>query len=150
MKKLSVLFLFMLPFMFAACGGSKNKQKQEQEKVMVGNDKDEHGCIGSAGYVWSDVLQECIRTFESGLVLAKPDNANDNVHIIFSADSTQVELFFSDDTAKQILDRRGLENGYVWNQEDDDTFNLRQDKEGWPLEKRQERIYSELKKEEVK
>lgn len=32
--------------------------------IMVGNDKDEHGCIWSAGYTWSEVLNECIRPRE--------------------------------------------------------------------------------------
>jgi hypothetical protein len=31
---------------------------------MVGNDSDAHGCIGSAGYVWCEEKQECIRPWE--------------------------------------------------------------------------------------
>jgi len=31
---------------------------------MVGNDKDEHGCIGSAGYSWCEAKQKCLRTWE--------------------------------------------------------------------------------------
>lgn len=31
---------------------------------IVGNDKDEHGCIGSAGYTWCEAKQKCIRSFE--------------------------------------------------------------------------------------
>lgn len=30
----------------------------------VGCDKDEHGCIGSAGYSWCEPLQKCIRVWE--------------------------------------------------------------------------------------
>ena len=32
--------------------------------MIVGNDKDEHGCIGSAGYVWSEDAQQCVRPWE--------------------------------------------------------------------------------------
>jgi len=32
---------------------------------IVGNDRDEHGCIGSAGYSWSGTLSECIRPWET-------------------------------------------------------------------------------------
>ena len=32
---------------------------------MVGNDRDAHGCIGSAGYTWCDALQQCIRPWET-------------------------------------------------------------------------------------
>jgi len=31
---------------------------------IVGGDKDEHGCIGSAGYSWCDAKQKCLRTWE--------------------------------------------------------------------------------------
>jgi len=33
----------------------------------AGADRDVHGCIASAGYVWSGVRGECIRLFETGL-----------------------------------------------------------------------------------
>ena len=32
--------------------------------AVVGADADAHGCKGSAGYVWSDVQQRCMRLFE--------------------------------------------------------------------------------------
>lgn len=31
---------------------------------MVGNDRDEHGCIGSAGYSWCEAKQKCLRIWE--------------------------------------------------------------------------------------
>lgn len=33
-------------------------------QTMVGNDKDEHGCIGSAGYVWNETSEKCERPWE--------------------------------------------------------------------------------------
>jgi hypothetical protein len=33
-------------------------------EMMVGNDRDEHGCIGSAGYVWCGSKAECLRPWE--------------------------------------------------------------------------------------
>jgi len=38
---------------------------ESQEPPMVGNDSDEHGCIGSAGYAWCESLGECIRPWET-------------------------------------------------------------------------------------
>lgn len=32
--------------------------------VIVGGDKDEHGCIGSAGYSWCELKQKCLRIWE--------------------------------------------------------------------------------------
>ena len=35
------------------------------EAVVVGGDRDSHGCIGSAGYIWSEVSRSCIRPWEN-------------------------------------------------------------------------------------
>lgn len=35
------------------------------DDTMVGNDADEHGCLGSAGYSWSQSTQACIRVWEN-------------------------------------------------------------------------------------
>jgi hypothetical protein len=35
-----------------------------QAVQMVGGDRDEHGCIGSAGYVWCPRAAECVRPWE--------------------------------------------------------------------------------------
>lgn len=34
------------------------------EPEMVGNDKDEHGCIGSAGYAWCARENACVHPWE--------------------------------------------------------------------------------------
>lgn len=34
------------------------------ETPLVGGDKDEHGCIGSAGYTWCEPKQQCLREWE--------------------------------------------------------------------------------------
>lgn len=51
------------------------------------------------------------------------DDAGKTLFLVFSPDSTQVELFFSEEgVSNEILDRRGLPaGGYAWNVEDDDT-----------------------------
>jgi len=41
------------------------KQKNDEvEEKMVGNDRDKHGCIGSAGYVWNEEKNKCVRPWE--------------------------------------------------------------------------------------
>ncbi len=35
---------------------------------LIGGDRDEHGCIGSAGYVWCEVKQKCLRPWEEPCV----------------------------------------------------------------------------------
>lgn len=34
-------------------------------RPLLGGDRDEHGCIPSAGYIWCEELQECIRPWET-------------------------------------------------------------------------------------
>ncbi len=38
--------------------------EEEQEQPPVGGDRDEHGCIGSAGYTWCEPKQKCLREWE--------------------------------------------------------------------------------------
>ena len=40
----------------------------------VGADRDQHGCIGSAGYQWCNRQQECVRPWE----LAQRNGMNDS------------------------------------------------------------------------
>ena len=35
-----------------------------QQEQLVGADRDEHGCIGSAGYTWCEPKQKCLRQWE--------------------------------------------------------------------------------------
>ncbi len=41
---------------------------------IVGGDKDEHGCIGSAGYSWCEAKQKCLRTWEEKCQLEQNQN----------------------------------------------------------------------------
>jgi hypothetical protein len=67
---------------------------------IVGNDKDKHGCIGSAGYIWSVLKKECVRTFElkhtdeNAIELISIDNTQKMV-VLFSSNKTKAEVFYS-------------------------------------------------------
>lgn len=41
-----------------------NINQATETPPMVGNDRDEHGCIGSAGYSWCEASQKCLRPWE--------------------------------------------------------------------------------------
>ena len=95
-------------------GMPATKLVQYPQSPLVGGDRDEHGCIGSAGYVWC------------------------------SPDSTQLELFFSNNQPNEILERRGLPSGgYAWNVEDDDTKNVRLIDGLWTISQRDKLIYTQ-------
>jgi len=38
--------------------------QQSTKRIMPGSDRDEHGCIGSAGYSWCAPKNKCLRTWE--------------------------------------------------------------------------------------
>jgi hypothetical protein len=37
---------------------------EDEPTTIVGGDRDEHGCIGSAGYSWCEVKNKCLREWE--------------------------------------------------------------------------------------
>jgi len=41
------------------------EEPAEEPTAPLGSDTDEHGCIGSAGYVWCESLHECVRPWET-------------------------------------------------------------------------------------
>ena len=43
-------------------GNSQEEVKQNNQ--LLGGDKDIHGCIGSAGYLWCEQKQKCLRIWE--------------------------------------------------------------------------------------
>lgn len=86
---ISVLFVVFIVFFSYTQGQKKSSQDiplptavppvvtnsiTPSDKQLVGNDRDEHGCIGSAGYVWCESKTKCLRTFEETC----PSPTNDN------------------------------------------------------------------------
>lgn len=125
-------------------GMQASKLVQYPQSPRLGADRDEHGCIGSAGYVWCEVQKDCIRLFEKGIRTEAIDDSNVSAFIVFSPDSTRAELFFSNDQPNEILERRGLPSGgYAWNVEDDDTKNVRLENGLWTISQRGNLIYSQ-------
>jgi hypothetical protein len=66
----------------------KANQATSENKVavqsVVGNDKDEHGCIGSAGYAWCEVKKKCLRTWEEKCEADNSNVAEDDFTIDFN------------------------------------------------------------------
>jgi hypothetical protein len=68
MKKITIgLFLILLvSLLFFLFGCVK--------EPIIGGDKDAHGCIGSAGYLWSETKQKCLRPWEENCTAGTTDN----------------------------------------------------------------------------
>lgn len=139
--KIYLMLLVGVGMALASCGNSQNKKN---ESPVVGSDKDEHGCIASAGYIWSEVQKDCIRLWEKGVRMESVADKENTAYIVFASDSLQVELFFSGDQPNEILDRRSLPGGdYAWNVEDDDTKNVRLVDGLWTISQRGDLIYAQ-------
>lgn len=124
-------FLLFACFLFA-CGqrvGIKEENKTEQvmedtsaqKAVGVGGQKDEYGCLVAAGYTWSQLKQECIRIFESGIRLNPQDSGLDqttSAFILFNEDQTKAELFLPQLKNSLLLERAGTEGNYQWRNTD--------------------------------
>lgn len=136
--------------LLAGCASNREKKVEAADKAekagMVGNDRDEHGCIASAGYTWSEVQKDCIRLWEKGVRLSAVEDTGKTLFLVFSPDSMQVELFFSaEDAPNEILFRRGLPaGGYAWNVEDDDTKNVRLENGQWTVSQRGKLVYKQV------
>lgn len=134
MKYYGTFFVIGILFIFVITSSCKGKKAQ-----IVGNDKDQYGCIGSAGYIWSSLLEECVRLWEAGFSLTNAQREKEKIWVIFNSDSSRVELILTNGT-REILDKRTSDLGPVWNIEDDDTYNL-MNNGGWKIERRGELLF---------
>jgi hypothetical protein len=111
--KISILFLSLL--LLAACSNSTKKTNgatAKDEPQMVGSDRDDHGCIGSAGYQWSVLKNECVRLFEVGTRLDPKGDGMDmtlSAFVVFKApgDDAQAEIFVPGQAASILLSKSG-------------------------------------------
>ena len=111
------VFFFVL-FCGALVSCKLTDQKSAEEEIIanetpkdssVVNDKDEHGCLASAGYVWSKINKECIKAF-TGVPLnpvANPDSEDESLsaYVLFSEDGNQAEVFLPKETNSIVLTR---------------------------------------------
>ncbi len=113
-----------------------------QQKIQtLGGDHDRHGCKGSAGYVYSQVKNDCIRLFEQKIKLTevKPKGSSASISaVIFSKDMKKAEVFLPEiNTGSLILTRLG--KGKTW--KNADYILVPYKKSGYQLKKDNITIY---------
>jgi hypothetical protein len=57
---------------------SGNVSQNNANQNLVGNDRDAHGCIGSAGYSWSEQEQKCVRPWEENASSSTSTNSSNS------------------------------------------------------------------------
>jgi hypothetical protein len=81
-------------------------QSKIGKKPMMGSDRDPHGCIPSAGYTWSAIKKDCIKTFEQDIRLEELNPKKDytsQVAVILSDDKKKAEVFLPGKRGGTIL-----------------------------------------------
>ncbi len=107
---------------FVACSekpSNKTPEMSKNDTIIVGNDLDEHGCKGSAGYTWSVVKNECIQIFNSGIRLnpkAAHLDTTLSAFVVFKStdDDAQAELFLPTQKKSIILAKNPKEEAGLW------------------------------------
>ena len=92
------------------------KQKAEEtQEPLVGADRDEHGCITSAGFSWSELQQTCVQLWEAGVRLdpieVKEGDAVISAFVLFNKDESKAEVVLPNKEGSVILDKKS-ENLY--------------------------------------
>ena len=101
MKKAIILSGIMLSIL--SCNSSKKEemkenpnQKVEEQEELVGADRDEHGCITSAGFSWSELQQTCVQLWEAGVRLdpieVKQGDEVISAFVLFNKDESKAEI----------------------------------------------------------
>jgi hypothetical protein len=107
----------------------------QQTQPKAGADKDAHGCIASAGYIYSQLKKECIRTFEQKIQLKEmATKGNYTAAVLFNKDQSKAEIFLKEEKTSVILKRTAKA---VWKNA---AYTLTQDK-GFVLSKNKKAVY---------
>ena len=123
MKKY-ILPILLLITSLISCKNTEDKPfsdapKKGLDSTIVDVDKDKNGCLASAGYVWSKVNKECVKSF-TGIQLnpfANPENEDEalSAYVLFGEDGTNAEVFLPNDQSI-ILTRE--DEGKPWIKDD--------------------------------
>ncbi len=87
MKKIYLIIgILMAGILLSGCIQSTSTAlTSEGDQPLVGGDRDEHGCIGSAGYTWCEPKQKCLREWEETCEEPMPGSDRDEHGCIGSA-----------------------------------------------------------------
>lgn len=122
-------------FLFALLFAGTSALIAQQTQPKAGADKDAHGCISSAGYTYSQLKKECIRTFEQKIQLKEiATKGNYTAAVLFNKDQSKAEIFLKEEKTSVILNRTAKG---IWK---NSTYTLTKNK-GFVLNKNKKAVY---------
>ena len=126
MKKIYVLAGAVL---LAACSS-------QESPTLIGGSRDNHGCLGSAGYTWSQTRQTCLRLWEEGITLipTNPTGAALAAFAVESNDYARMEIFLPNPKKIFVLQQTG-EDHDRWTSPVSD-WTLHHSPAGWELKEK--------------
>ena len=124
MKKNALLLLIAL--MLISCKWTEQADAKSEDEnpplapkdSTVVNDKDEHGCLATAGYIWSKMNKECVKGY-TGIQLNpsdKPENEDETLSafVLFSEDLNKAEVFLPNDANSIVLTRMAEDKPWIF------------------------------------
>lgn len=118
-----ILFLFAIIATIISCrdlGGSSGDAgiKRDSLGTVVGTDKDDKGCVTSAGYKWSVLKNNCIRPFEVGVRLnpvaeIKTEDAVISAFVVLEDEGNRAELYVPSEKSSVLLERKSEKDPYL-------------------------------------
>lgn len=117
LKKFILTVLLISPFLISA--------------QMTGNDRDKHGCIGSAGYSYSKIKKDCIQIHAQENILKSVSTEGHwtLTCVIFNENNDKAEIFLPNEAKSIILKKKGenwTKSGYQLTKTDN-GYELKKD-----------------------
>ncbi|KAB1231466.1 hypothetical protein [Chryseobacterium viscerum] len=117
----------------------------QKKAPVVGGDRDVHGCIGSAGYTYSQLKNDCIKTFNQKIKLKEVSSDKSYTSmtaVIFNKNMKKAEIFIPDGAAKSIILNKE-EKGKIWKSGTHikDSYVLAPHKKSYQIKKNEVVIY---------
>ena len=83
----------------------------EDKQDLVGGDVDDHGCKGSAGYMWCEAKEKCLRIFEEGCddqILELIDQVKTDSGVEFEQSTTTFDWMYEAEEGMDKVQVKGL------------------------------------------
>ncbi len=136
--------LLIISLSLTACNGSTegNNSNNTSNLAQLGGDKDNNGCLTSAGYTWSKVREDCIRPWEEAITMNVTDtstNFETAAFVLIDSTKQQAELFLKEEDESILLD--SISPLLYKNKQ----YTLAQENHCWSLIHQNETLYEEKK-----
>jgi len=140
MKKPALLFfatlcLISCDFIMKPRDTSDNEASASSKKVVLGTDKDENGCVTSAGYRWSVIREECIRPVEecyrlNTIQALASESDSTSIYVAFEEEGDRAELFLPGSVKSVVLKQEAKKSPYKdkhWTLYSQNGYKLKKD-----------------------